>query len=124
MPHLSRLAPAVGGPSPPQRTLFEALRIDYNLAFAGSICRDDERVRSRGILVETLGLVLSCLCTFCRDNRANQALAARQLDVLRRLAGPLRLPALPHGFDPALAAALDASSVARLGAEQVRMISW
>ena len=59
-----------------QRTLFDALRIEYNTSFRGSQCDDADKMKSRSILITVYQMVLDCVGVFCRLNLVNQALAA------------------------------------------------
>lgn len=57
-----------------QATLVEALLIDYNLSFKGSICSGEEKVQSRKYLVEVQRRFMDVLIYFVTGNEVNQTL--------------------------------------------------
>jgi hypothetical protein len=76
-------------------TLIEALKIDYNLAFLGSICSGAEKVQSREYLVTTQRALVAVTIDFVKHNAKNQALLFKSLPLLRQQMGPLKLPPWP-----------------------------
>ena len=88
------------------KTLVEGLvGINYNIAFFGSICSSEEKVKSRRMLVEVLREIVCCMTVFVLDNPTNQILVAEELSVIRSLMGPLVIPpnvSSPAEFDQSL----------------------
>uniref|UniRef100_A0A7S2GQQ6 RyR/IP3R Homology associated domain-containing protein n=1 Tax=Octactis speculum TaxID=3111310 RepID=A0A7S2GQQ6_9STRA len=83
-----------------QTSLLEALRIDYNIAFYGSKCTDEDRVKSRSILVKVLRVTIDVLIHFVKDNQENQNNVAAELPTItQKFMGPLVEPDYMPGFD-------------------------
>lgn len=72
-------------------TLIEALNIDYNISFKGSICSSDEKIESRRILVEVQSMLIKTLGMFVKGNERNQNIIFKHLIKLRKHMGPLKL---------------------------------
>ena len=89
--------------------LSEALVMDYNLAFMGSICTDAERVESRRMILEAQKALVDLAVLFVTGNPKNQEIVMAHLPALCKLMGPFRMPPLKPDFDPALKAELEAS---------------
>jgi hypothetical protein len=75
-----------------QTTLIEALNIDYNLSFKGSICSSEEKIESRRILVEVQSMLIKSLALFVKSNERNQNVIFKHLAKLRKHLGPLKMP--------------------------------
>jgi hypothetical protein len=75
-----------------QTTLVEALNIDYNLSFKGSICSSEDKIESRRMLVHVQSKLVETLCLFVKGNPKNQELVFSYLGRLRNHLGPLKLP--------------------------------
>jgi hypothetical protein len=87
-----------------QATLVEALMIDYNLSFKGSICSSEEKVQSRVYLVEVQRRFMEVLIHFVTANETNQTLVfTSAIKFLTNHLGPLQLPEVyPEDFPEAL----------------------
>ena len=72
----------------------QCLKINYNIAFEGSICTQLEKIQSREKHVKVLRAALKCVGMFVTGNTENQHLLAEQLPLLRNLIGPLKMPKL------------------------------
>jgi len=75
-----------------QTTLTEALRMDYNISFKGSICTSEQRIESRNYLIDAQRALINVLITFVKGNAKNQAVVIKFLPILRKHLGPLKLP--------------------------------
>ena len=84
-----------------QHAFVDALSIDYNIAFRGSICTPREKVESRRMLVATMRRSVELLILFVTGNFKNQLLIYRSaLPQLTALVGPLKMPNWPgHDTD-------------------------
>ena len=101
-----------------QATLVEALNMDYNLSFKGSICSSDDKVKSREMLVHVQRKLVETLVNFVKGNEKNQHCIFAHLGMLRRHLGKLKLPELwPEDFGPAHQARLPVTP--GLNAEEV-----
>lgn len=90
-----------------QTTLVEALNIDYNLSFKGSICSSEDKIKSRQMLVHVQSKLIETLALFVKGNRKNQGVIFKALPRLRQHLGPLKLPEVwPADFSDAHKASL------------------
>jgi hypothetical protein len=90
-----------------QTTLVEALNIDYNLSFKGSICSSEDKIESRRMLVHVQSKLVETLCLFVKGNAKNQRIIFKHLGRLRKHLGPLKLPETwPADFSDAHKASL------------------
>jgi hypothetical protein len=64
-----------------QLSLVEALNIDYNLSFKGSICSSEEKIKSRNYLIKVQTKLVECLCLFVKNNPRNQRIIFQHLKV-------------------------------------------
>eukprot|EP00615_Pteridomonas_danica_P005853 CAMPEP_0114339576 /NCGR_PEP_ID=MMETSP0101-20121206/7817_1 /TAXON_ID=38822 ORGANISM="Pteridomonas danica, Strain PT" /NCGR_SAMPLE_ID=MMETSP0101 /ASSEMBLY_ACC=CAM_ASM_000211 /LENGTH=2941 /DNA_ID=CAMNT_0001472581 /DNA_START=113 /DNA_END=8938 /DNA_ORIENTATION=+ len=83
-----------------QTTLVEALIIDYNLSFKGSICSGEEKVQSRKYLVDVQKRFMEVLIVFVTGNEANQTLIFNKaIPHLMNHLGAMKLPEVwPEDF--------------------------
>jgi len=82
-----------------QFALTMALAIDYNLAFKGSICSADEKIKSRNIHIDVLRNVVAILKDFVVGNDKNQdTILINALPYLREHMGVLQVPSIPSDF--------------------------
>jgi hypothetical protein len=81
-----------------QSSLFQALRVDYNVSFKGSICSTEDKVESRHMLVESVKRVVRVLIEFVKGNKENQILVFDELQLLRKHMGSLEIPPLTEEF--------------------------
>jgi hypothetical protein len=81
-----------------QTTLIEALMIDYNLSFKGSICSGDQKIQSRKYLVEIQRRFIEVLIVFVTGNEQNQTLIFNK--AIKQLMNHLGQMTLPDTFTP------------------------
>jgi hypothetical protein len=75
-----------------QNTLLAALAIDYNISFMGSICSNEDKVKSREMLVHVQRKLVEVLVLFVKGNPKNQNAVFASVKGLRRHLGPLKHP--------------------------------
>jgi hypothetical protein len=67
-----------------QTSLIDALRIDYNISFKGSICSPQDKIKSRNLLINAQRRLIHLMMKFVKGNTKNQNVIFKHLAGLRK----------------------------------------